>query len=38
MKMGAKARQEIELDHSWTNRVRVLIEESDRILKAPKIK
>lgn len=36
--MGEKARQEIELNHSWTNRVRVLIEECDRILKAKKIK
>lgn len=34
--MGAKARQEIELKHSWTNRVRVLIAESDRILQAKK--
>lgn len=34
--MGAKARQEIELNHSWTNRVRVLIEESNRILQAKK--
>ena len=34
--MGATARQEIELNHSWTNRVRVLIEQSDRILKARK--
>lgn len=31
--MGAKARQEIELNHSWTKRVQVLIERSDRILK-----
>lgn len=30
--MGKKARQVIELNHSWTNRVRVLIEESERIL------
>ncbi|MEL6441280.1 MAG: glycosyltransferase family 4 protein [Cyanobacteria bacterium J06621_8] len=31
--MGAEARQEIELNHSWTRRVQVLIEQSDRILK-----
>ena len=31
--MGTKARQEIELNHSWTKRVQVLIEKSDRILK-----
>ena len=30
--MGNKARQEIEANHSWTNRVQVLIQESDRIL------
>ena len=29
-----KARQEIEQNHSWTNRVRVLIEQSDRIIKS----
>ena len=34
--MGIKARQEIEANHSWTNRVRVLIKESDRIIKAKK--
>lgn len=33
---GVKARQEIELNHSWSNRVKVLIEESDRIIKARK--
>ncbi|MEM8719353.1 MAG: glycosyltransferase [Cyanobacteria bacterium P01_G01_bin.39] len=31
--MGATARQEIELNHSWAKRVQVLIEESGRILK-----
>jgi len=30
--MGEQARSEIEANHSWTNRVRVLIEQSDRIL------
>jgi glycosyltransferase involved in cell wall biosynthesis len=35
--MGLKARQQIELNHSWTNRVQVLIQESDRILKEKKI-
>ena len=34
--MGEKARKEIEINHSWTNRVQVLIEESDRILKEKK--
>jgi glycosyltransferase involved in cell wall biosynthesis len=34
--MGIKARQQIELNHSWTNRVQVLIQESDRILKEKK--
>lgn len=35
--MGSKARQEIELNHSWTNRVQVLIEHSQSILKGKKI-
>ncbi len=34
--MGKRARSEIEANHSWTNRVKVLIEESDRILKEKK--
>lgn len=38
LEMGAKARQEIELNHSWTQRVQVLIKESDRILKEKKNK
>ena len=31
-KMGEQARTEIETNHSWTNRVKVLIEQSNRIL------
>ena len=31
--MGEQARSKIEANHSWTNRVNVLIQESDRILK-----
>jgi len=31
--MGERARKEIETNHSWTNRVQVLIENSDRILR-----
>ena len=34
--MGIKARQEIEQNHSWTNRVQTLIKESDRIIEANK--
>ena len=34
--MGEQARREIEVNHSWTNRVQVLIEETDRILKEKK--
>ncbi len=34
--MGKQARREIEANHSWTNRVQVLIEESDLILKRNK--
>ena len=35
--MGIKGRQEVELNHSWTNRVQVLIEQSQSILKGKKI-
>lgn len=31
--MGEQARREIETNHSWTNRVQVLIEKTERILK-----
>lgn len=34
--MGRQARKEIEANHSWTNRVKVLIDQSERILKKKK--
>ena len=30
--MGQQARQEIQANHSWTNRVEVLVTETERIL------